>query len=135
MRQYIRHPTDIPINFDFVDVVHDKKDFLNDISEGGLSFRSCTYLEPGTELLVKIPVHTPVFEEKGVVVWNAKNEDCWDVGVKFIDDASDFRLRMIEQVCHIEHYRKEVREKEGRDLSGSEAAAEWIQKFAKDFPR
>lgn len=135
MRDYIRHPTDIPIQFDLVEVVADQKEYLNNISEGGLSFRSCIYIELGSEIIVRIPVHSPVFEEKGIVVWNEKKDNCWDVGVRFVNVSSEFRLRMIEQVCHIEHYRKEVLEKEGRDISGAEAASEWIKKYAKDFPR
>ncbi len=42
---------------------------------------------------------------------------------------------MIEQVCYIEQYRKEVLKKEGRKLSGEEAAMEWVEKYAKDSPR
>jgi len=45
-----------------------------------------------------------------------------------------FRLRMIEQICQIEHYRKEVKLVEGRDLSAEEAASEWISRYASDFP-
>ena len=41
---------------------------------------------------------------------------------------------MIEQICHIEHYRKEVERLEGRALSAHEAAGEWISKYAGDFP-
>ena len=44
-------------------------------------------------------------------------------------------MRMVEQVCHIEHWKKEIREKEGRELTGEQAAMEWIKKYAKDFPR
>jgi hypothetical protein len=41
---------------------------------------------------------------------------------------------MIEQICHIEHYRQEVLRVEGRKLSSKEAASEWISKYARDFP-
>jgi hypothetical protein len=41
---------------------------------------------------------------------------------------------MVEQVCHIKQYSKEILEKEGRKLSDEEAAVEWIEKYAKDFP-
>ena len=41
---------------------------------------------------------------------------------------------MIEQICHIEHYRKEVARVEGRELSTQEAASEWISRYASDFP-
>jgi hypothetical protein len=42
---------------------------------------------------------------------------------------------MVEQVCHIEQYKADVLKKEGRELTGEEAAKEWILKYAKDFPR
>ena len=41
---------------------------------------------------------------------------------------------MVEQICHIEQYRREVLKKEGRRLSSEEAASEWIVKYASDFP-
>lgn len=43
-------------------------------------------------------------------------------------------MRMIEQICHIEHYRKEVERQEGRRLSSQDAADEWISRYAGDFP-
>jgi len=43
-------------------------------------------------------------------------------------------MRMIEQACHIEHYRKVWSEK-GRQLSAEEAAKEWIEQYAAAFPK
>ncbi len=40
---------------------------------------------------------------------------------------------MVEQVCHIEE-KKLVSLTGGRALSTKEAAAEWIRKYAPDFP-
>jgi hypothetical protein len=37
-------------------------------------------------------------------------------------------------VCSIERYRREVRRREGRVLSGQEAAEEWIRENAARFP-
>jgi hypothetical protein len=42
---------------------------------------------------------------------------------------------MVEQVCHIEHYKNEVKRREGREISGEQAANEWIAKFAGNFPK
>jgi hypothetical protein len=44
-------------------------------------------------------------------------------------------MRMVEQVCHIEQYKKELFEDEGRALTGEQAAMEWIKRFAEGFPR
>jgi hypothetical protein len=41
---------------------------------------------------------------------------------------------MIEQICYIEEYKKDVLESEGRILTGREAAIEWIAKHADSFP-
>jgi hypothetical protein len=43
-------------------------------------------------------------------------------------------MRMLEQVCHIESYRKQVRVNEGRELNDEEAALEWISRNAAGFP-
>ena len=41
---------------------------------------------------------------------------------------------MVEQICHIEHYRRTVHESQGRSLSSHEAAPEWIERYAEAFP-
>ena len=135
MREFIRHPSDIPIEFNFSDNTECADDKLSDISEGGLSFQSGVCIPLGSELIVRIPIRTPPFEEKAVVVWADQKEETCDIGVRFIDPSSEFRLRMIEQVCYIEHYKHEVSSNEGRELSGAEAAKEWVMKFAAHFPR
>ncbi|MCK4710531.1 MAG: PilZ domain-containing protein, partial [Gammaproteobacteria bacterium] len=70
----------------------------------------------------------------GRVVWNKKNENGFEIGLKFDDPNELFRLRMIEQICHIQHYRAEVKQHEGRELSSEEAAKEWISLYASNFP-
>lgn len=134
MRKYIRHPSDIPILYDMVEVVSDRREYLKNISVGGLCFRSKRHLEVGTKISIKIPLTRPVFEGLGVVAWCQSREEHYEVGVQFIDEKTGFRARMVEQVCHIEHYKREIREREGRELSGEQAAVEWIRKYAKDFP-
>ncbi len=42
--------------------------------------------------------------------------------------------RMVEQICHIEQYKNEILKAEGRQLDSKQAALEWIQKFASEFP-
>jgi hypothetical protein len=41
---------------------------------------------------------------------------------------------MVEQVCHIENYRKVVYQAEGLLLRAEEAAMEWISKYASQYP-
>jgi len=135
MRQFIRHPSDIPIEYSFSKMVADEREYLKDISQGGLCFRASGNIVPGSAIYIKIPIHKPVFEAHGVVAWCRKANGHYDVGVEFKDVSTEFSVRMVEQVCHIEHYKKEVLAKEGRRLTGEEAAMEWIAKNAADFPR
>lgn len=45
-----------------------------------------------------------------------------------------FAARMVEQLCHIAHYRLLAATDEGRSLSEERAAYEWIARFAARFP-
>ena len=83
---------------------------------------------------VKIPFVRPPFETEGRVVWCRRSSSDYEVGIQFIEVQAAFKARMVEQICHIEHYKNEVREREGRELSGHQAAMEWISKYASQFP-
>ena len=135
MRQYIRHPSDIPIKYSIAQIGNGRKNYLRDIGQGGLCFRADAAIERGCLIRIVIPVREPEFEVTGTIVWCRKTNSHFDVGVRFADANTEFAVRMVEQICHINHYRKEVLEREGRQLSGEEAAAEWVAKFARDFPR
>ena len=134
MRAYIRHPADVPIEFLPVSDVKTVKSTAQDISLGGLSFSSKQHLKVGAIVKVKIPIVEPAFEAEAKVIWCLSRPDCYEAGIEFISEQDAFTARMVEQVCHIEHYRMWVKEVEGRDLDGEHAAQEWIGKFAHDFP-
>ena len=63
-----------------------------------------------------------------------KKSSFFRVGVVFENQNSEHHLRMVEQVCHIEYYRKQQAEDRGRKLSSEEAAQEWVALYAADFP-
>lgn len=133
VRNYIRHPTDIPIEVRR-DAQPDGSGPLCDVSRGGLSFRHPVALAPGEPVRVRIALVSPPFEADCRVAWCRADADGFQVGVEFLHPEDLYRLRMVEQICHIEHYRRELREREGRQLSGHEAALEWIEKYAPSFP-
>jgi Tfp pilus assembly protein PilZ len=135
MRSFIRHPSDIPIDFQLEELVTEGSDYLKNISHGGLAFRSKIELKPGTVIRVKIPLVRPVFQASGKVTWCKPEAGQYEIGIQFLDKHDVFRARMVEQICHIEQYKREVLEKEGRTLTGEEAAAEWIAQYATSFPR
>jgi hypothetical protein len=135
-RAYIRHPSDIPISWNLGEVAVPGSEYLRNISEGGLAFTSQHEIPTGAVIEIHIPVQRPEVSIRGYVVWcHALESGQFEVGVRFVDASMRFRMRMVEQVCHIEHFKKELAEKEGRHLTGEEAAMEWIHRFAKDFPR
>ncbi|MCU7813066.1 MAG: PilZ domain-containing protein, partial [Candidatus Thiodiazotropha sp. (ex Notomyrtea botanica)] len=92
------------------------------------------WVEPGLEIHFAIPITPPQFHATGVVVWCRREGEEYQVGVKFTEEETAYAVRMVEQLCYIEHYRQSVRETEGRLLSGEEAALEWIDKYADHFP-
>lgn len=133
MRSFFRHPTDIPL-----EVQHDQhpadRRILRNVSHGGLCFRYARRLAPGETVTVRIPSVSPPFEAASRVVWCQTEGDSFQVGVEFLDQQDLFRARMIEQVCQIENYRRDMHAKHGRALSSQEAAVEWISRFARSFP-
>ena len=138
IRRYIRHPTDVPIRVT-LDVVDDDSDdsddeTLTNVSLGGLSFVSKQSLQVDQIVRVSIPVLKKDNHLSGKVVWCEQSQNGYEIGIEFEGSKDVFRLRMIEQICHIEHYRKEVKLAEGRELNSEEAANEWITQYAGDFP-
>ncbi len=136
IRKYIRHPSDVPIQvvLDRVEIENEDDTTVTNVSLGGLSFVSHQALD----ILEKVQVCIPILEKdnylSGTVVWCEKSSDGYEVGLEFESSKEVFRLRMIEQICHIEHYRKEVERQHGRQLNTEEAAKEWISQYAGDFP-
>lgn len=134
VRRFIRHPSDIPISFKVEKQSHSGQP-LRDVSCGGLCFNSDCALQRGESVHIEIPLgDIPGFEADAVVTWCQLEGDHFAVGVQFENDSTAFSVRMVEQICHIEDYRTKVRLAEGRDLSSEEAAREWIDKYAEDFP-
>jgi hypothetical protein len=134
MRSFIRHPSDIPIDFQLGEVVNHSSDYLRNVSRGGLAFHSQVALDIDSIIQISIPLVEPVFEAVGRVTWCKPMDGEYEVGVEFLEDDDIFRARMVEQICHIEHYKQEMLKCEGRKLSGEQAAAEWIKKYAPQFP-
>ena len=135
MRNFIRHPADIPIKIIKNGSEDCNRQPLQDISIGGLR---CWFNEPlaiGTEIIIIIDLVEPVLEIPGRVIWCRAVDDSYELGIEYRGEEDVYRLRMVEQICHIEHYRNEILLREGRNISSEQAAREWIVKFAGDFPK
>lgn len=134
MRLYIRHPTDVPIDFQVGGQAATNRETLMNYSQGGLCFISEEKVNAGTEIHIAIPITPPQFHATGIVVWCRKELANYLIGVKFSEEETAYAVRMVEQLCYIEHYKQSVKQSQGRDLTGEEAALEWIEKYAGEFP-
>ena len=105
-------------------------------STGGLAFLSGKKISPGTLVTIKIPYPRikAKFIIKGKVAWCRKQGQQSALGIEFQNTDDAFAVRMFEQICHIDDYRKAIRRNEGRNLSAKDAAQEWISKYSATFP-
>jgi hypothetical protein len=132
MRNYIRHPTSIPIQVSTVNHGGTQATASN-LSAGGLSFFTNMPVKVGSVVDLMIPCISPDYQGEGIIVWRRNQPpQGFEVGVRFANDDEYFRIRMVEQVCQIENYRQELAER-GHNLTSEEAALEWIKRFAENF--
>lgn len=136
MREFIRHPATVPFQLEELESeIKHGTNTLNNVSFGGVSCLSSEPIEKGKSVRMRIECVNPDFEITGKAVWCRVKDDLYEIGIEFIlSQDKVFLLRMIEQICHIEHYRQEVMQKENRSLTSEEAAREWIEKYANSFP-
>lgn len=145
MRQFIRHPTDIPIFLSAVSSIADtavndddsnafENCSMTNVSAGGMACEVSKAIAVGQRVDVCIPSVKPRYTGRGEVVWCRPCEQGFEVGVYFVDNTEAYKSRMVQQVCQIEHYKNIVFEREGRLIDSGQAATEWIQKYAADFP-
>lgn len=133
-RRYIRHPSRMPIRFDLQGDAAQRDDYLRNVGEGGLCFFTKVELDPGLAIHLIIPILGEQFEVDGTVAWQRPSREGYEVGVRFLSAQDHFCVRMVEQLCYIEDYRRQVQHQEGRHLNSEEAAEEWIERFADRFP-
>ena len=131
----IRHPLEIPIEVQplraqMLDCLPARNTGLAE-----LAFDFPRRINVGEVVLVRLPSVNEDAEICGKVIWLAKSAGAYVIGVSFYSENEAFRMRMLEQICHIEAYRKAELASEGRKLSSEEAAAEWIACNAASFPK
>ena len=129
MRSFIRHSASMPIKIESSQN-GSQVQYLQNVSAGGLCFHSDYYLPQGVSIKINIPNLENPFSENCTVTWCQKVNGQYDVGVTFDDYQTVFRIRMIEQLCYIEDYRKEVLNNEKREITPEQASREWFEKFS-----
>lgn len=133
---FIKHPPDIPLDFSLEPSPPYVAAQMLNVHEGGMVFETRTSLPVGAKIHIKVNLRGSDVNLHGVVSHCILvGESHCDVGVQFEEDNEHYAMRMVEQACHIEHYRQVLSKTAGRELSEDEAAAEWIARFAEYFPR
>jgi hypothetical protein len=137
-RRFIRHPVSIPIRCELEGKAAPAATELRDMSYGGLSFRSNEAFSPGDTVLVHYPNLRHPGSVRGTIVWSQEmpvgGHPRFVYGLRFADEGSHFHGRLIEQICHIENYRRSQLRQHGRRLTPAAAAEEWIALQAGRFP-
>jgi hypothetical protein len=133
LRQFIRHPSSIPISYRLGRRQHTRS--ARDVSQGGLCFSSQEPADVGERIFVEINCGKPGFSAEGIVRWCSREGRKYLIGVGFRDKAVRYAMRMVEQVCHIEDYRRRLEAETGRKLSTEQAAFRWIAENAAEFPQ
>ena len=106
MREFIRHPADVPIQVQSAATSGFEGRSTQNVSFGGLAFASATSIEPDTLIALRVPYLDPAFEVPAArVAWCRHEGNQYVIGVQFPDSEEAFRVRMIEQLLHIENYR------------------------------
>lgn len=134
MRRYIRHPSDFPISLKIVSDDQSVNERARNVSVAGLMLHLPEPITEGVLLDVCITAVSPSFSAPARVAWCRASGKGFDVGLRYLKPEDVFKVRMVEQICHIEDYRQRVLREEGRALSAEEAANEWIARYAAEFP-
>jgi hypothetical protein len=132
-RQFIRHPTAVPLLFNVSNST--EKIQVKDVGDGGLCFMSHHSIDAGEHIHIAISICDHEFDAHGIVRWCKHSGNQFLIGVAFQQESVIFAIRMVEQVCHIENYRKKILAETGTELTSEQAAKEWISYYANEFPR
>ena len=132
---FIHHPAGFPIEYRRIWSPFWQGDIGQDgPGKMGLCFESDKYIKPGTTLEVSIPLRGETQVFKGKVVLVKSQADHYAIGLWLASAADTMRIRIVEQICHIEAYVMHKHYKEGPFISRERVTEEWISRFAASFP-
>jgi len=132
---FIKHPDDQPISLRRLkQPAHNFNPQRYHIS-GGVRISVNESVEPGTVIEIETHIQGRTASFQGRVIWvKETSSQSKQLGLVFDNVEEAYRARMIEQLCHIEHYLRR-QNAEGRTLDARRAANEWINQFSPNFPQ
>lgn len=130
LQVYIHHPDDIPIE---LNPVNPSPDIPRHCGRIGLICHSTQQLHAGSPVRLSIPFIAPHLSVCGLIDWCRRSGPTFELGIHFCSSDAVMRIRMLEQMCQIYHYRR-LSLRYGRPLSNEDAAQEWVARYAALFP-
>ena len=132
---FIQHPVAFPYcirRMRFWEILQ----FRNETPSGiGIMFDSSEYLKPGTFIEFSIPLPDRTESFMGKVVLVRSNGEQFEIGLWLYCEEDANRVRLVEQICHIEVYMQEKKYRDGPyNLNPDRVAREWISKYASQVP-
>ncbi|MCB4792449.1 MAG: PilZ domain-containing protein [Elusimicrobia bacterium] len=92
MKTYERYKLNVPIEFrDDIAELH--KGLLDNISSGGMCFKSMKHLSEGKNLYITIYKKNNPIKTAGKVVWCQRSTKCYYVGVKFLEEIQFLEIQ------------------------------------------
>lgn len=131
---FIKHPERFPLKFRRLRFWQHPKTEISADSSIGLTFSSKEYQKPGSIIEVTIPTRKEIHHFMGKVVMVKESDNAYEIGLWLLNVEDGPKLRIVEQICHIELYLNDKRRKEGPFLSREKLTEEWINRFASSFP-
>ncbi len=135
-RKFFRHPITVPILIQLLRGKDANTTESINISQGGLAFLWTEEFGEGEQLRITIPVKEKQFKIKARVAYSRKcmKTGLFQTGVAFLDYVSAFQAKLAEETIEILEYQKNLSKRLGHEVPEEEAAKQWIQKFAPNFP-
>ncbi len=131
---FIKHPDRFPLQFRRLRFWERSKVEGSQTSNIGLTFSSNEYQKLGSIIEVTIPTRKETHRFLGKTVMVKETNDNFEIGIWLLDAEDSPKLRIVEQICHIELYLNDKRYKEGPFLSREKLTEEWISRYASSFP-
>ncbi|WP_432696188.1 PilZ domain-containing protein [Marinobacterium sp. YM272] len=125
---YMQHPTNIALVLTPIDTSATGNPTL----PLGLICNTDTPYASGEQIEISAPKQAPEMSIRGEIAWCRSTGAGHQVGVAFNKSDELYKIRMLEQLCHIEEYRRTHPSRNHPEKQG--AALEWIEKFAAHFP-
>lgn len=135
---FIHHAPGCPLEFRRVwfDSRYNRDEMEPGAGEIGLIFESEKYIKPGSVLEVTLSPRGEETRFRGKVVLVRNREAYFEIGVWMHHPADAGRVRIVEQMCHIESYLQERKYRDGPyNLNRDRIAAEWIMNNAGTVPK